>query len=1360
MFRRASAAVFTLAATFAAVHLGSPSAAAPSVMADAKSPAIADSVSTPAYAGGCSAYASTGAAKPETGPQDENAAAATSVIDSFFSLDAGRNPALPSTVRFAIVLAPDPRHTNLSLMFDREMAMLVQAAQDQGYDYNSSWLPWKQDSSPALTHLGDRQYAEDLTSQRENCPGVILFRRRTQPGTEDFRQGLVVFVVGEQATGGINEGQWFNALLWLSKHAGLNGPDASAGKTPTKSIAGDGILRILGPTFTGSLPALRRNLKALYDPDPPQAGGAPAPPAILREIFPSARILSGSVSSCSAVQWFERELPRDTAKPPATATWHIDFGTFQENDSVHIFRLMKFLSSQGTPPSDTAILSEDDTAYSEHERVDSPCDFPYAQDNRPIHLVFPRDISALRSAYEKQAVFEGSGPGLKDRAHPILHDDASSDSGQSEITDTIASSSGSVAAIDQEASLYGIVSILRNHHSRYLILRCTNPLDFLFLTRFFHRAYPQARIVTVGSDLLFRREIDTTEFRGVLAVSSYPLLPRAQHWSRITEDKWNEQDHNHLVFQGSLAEGMYLAARYTLQGANLPSPNSDPQTDQSSAVPLIPFQQPPPECVAMTGPCPALKMYRAFPAPDYSDPFWFHPTISAPNSTHEKFSTHPSTWISAVGRDGYWPIAVINKDQIAGICLEDEDNRCAENASGKAPPVSTVLDLIEPDPAKLAKTGDPHTPASALVQHYEFKRAAPQDQPRVFNPRLRMSLPLPWILAALLASALLGYQVWGFINGGVNPSDGLFSVFRLSEDPAHGVLLAVGCSLSVMLLFELGGVFFVPPDFFLISGSKAYIFTVFTVLLIAIVVICCWFVRRKAQLEELGAPPDPGYLFRALGACAGSGILFMVLFWFCYLSRLDQVNAIPRFYRMIHITDGVSPLLPVLLLTFGFYLWNWQAIAGDLMLARGCPTLPRLRREGAIPGGWFQIGPLGRTFPPQPAAGDGPNTLEAENTRISHTLGREILRFAHPFCFANRIIAAPVFLFIATCVCFEWTRNLPLLGLESSSFNIVVDGILLIALLFTATEALRLYSTWVQLRTLLLALGRLRLRRTICRLRPIEANSIWSVSGSVRRVQYDLFRDQLDAAKRLLRLTHGNSLGHGPLQYLPNVELYGECFAELIESQNPTRTAWCSPIAPTTPAEPAAAPPPRELRDVLADAAGEVCNRLIGIWDAETESLNLEGVGAASDDHSKEIPLSGEAKVRAAEEFVAYHYISFIQNIVARMRTMTLSMICLFITVCSAISFYPFVPRTEVSVWLAINLLLIGAAVAYVYAGMERDEILSYIASTTPGRLGTDFYVRLAGFLAGPLIGILTTQFPSITETALQWLQPGLDAIK
>ena len=1355
MFKRGSTVAFSLTVALAAAHFGSPSAAVPSGITAVRASVHPDMVPKATYTGGCSAYSASEGGKPHTDPEDENAGSATSVIDTFFSLDAGKNPALPSTVRYAIALAPDPRHTNLSVMFDREMALLVQAAQDQGYDYNSSWLPWKSDSLPALTHLGERQYAGDLTDQRESCPGVILFRRRNQTGAATFSNGLVVLVVGEQATGGINQGQWWNALAWLSQHAGL-APSSNAGKP----VADDGVLRILGPTFTGSLPSLRRNLKALYDPDPPQPGGASAPPATLREEFPVARVLSGSVSSCSAVQWFERELPR-AAK--SAAPWHIDFGTFQENDSVHIYRLMKFLSSQGTPPSDTAILSEDETAYAASERTDSPCDFPYAQDNRPIHLVFPRDISALRNAYEKQAVFASSEPGLKERAHPILHGDAADDTDQSEITDTIASSAGAVAAIDQEAYLYGLVSILRTHHARYLILRCTNPLDFLFLTRFFHRAYPQARIVTVGSDLLFRREIDTTEFRGVLSVTSYPLLPRSQHWSRITEDKWEEQSHNHLVFQGDIAEGMYFAARYTLQGANLPLPGSDPQTDQSPDVPLIPLQQTPPKCLDMPGPCPALQMYRAFPAPDFSDPFWFHPETAVKND----FATHPPTWISAVGRDGYWPIAVIKRDQIAGVCLEDENNQCPVGSPAKEPPVSTVLDLMEPDPAKLAKPGDLKTPASALVhqfvQHYEFKRASTPERPRILNPRLKISLPLPWIIAALLAAALLGYQVWGVMQGDVNPADGLFSVFRLSEDPAHGVLLAVGCSLSLMLLFELGGVSFVPPDFFLVSRSQAYIYAVFAILLVAIAILVVWFVRRKHKLESLGLPPDAGSLTRALATLVASCVLFVFLFWFCYLSRLDDVNAVPRFYRMAHITDGVSPLLPVLLLTFGFYLWNWQAIAGDLMLARGCPTLPRLRDEDEVKGGWFQLGPFGRTLFSQPAAGNGPNTLQPENNHISQTLGREILRLAHPFCFANRIVAAPLFLFIATCVCFDWTQNLPLLGLESSCFNIVVNGILLIALLFTATEALRLYSTWVMLRKLLLALGRLRLRRTICRIRPIEAGSIWSVSGSVRRVQYDLLHDQLDAANRLILLTSGTLEGAGPFTYLQKAAIYGKDFATHIESPALGEFAWNSQVTPPAPMPPEAPPyllPPLMLRDVLSDAVGEVCNVLTQIWSTETESINIEGLGTGGEENPKQIPLSDDPCDRAAEEFVAYHYIAFIQNIVARMRTMTLSMIFLFITVCSAISFYPFVPRTEVSVWLILNLVLIGSAVAYVYAGMERDEILSYIANTTPGRLGTDFYVRLAGFLAGPLIGVLTTQFPSITDTALQWLQPGLDAIK
>jgi hypothetical protein len=37
---------------------------------------------------------------------------------------------------------------------------------------------------------------------------------------------------------------------------------------------------------------------------------------------------------------------------------------------------------------------------------------------------------------------------------------------------------------------------------------------------------------------------------------------------------------------------------------------------------------------------------------------------------------------------------------------------------------------------------------------------------------------------------------------------------------------------------------------------------------------------------------------------------------------------------------------------------------------------------------------------------------------------------------------------------------------------------------------------------------------------------------------------------------------------------------------------------------------------------------------------------------------------------------------------------------------------------------------------MERDQVLSYIANTRPGRLGAEFWLKLSGFLVGPVIGI------------------------
>jgi len=93
--------------------------------------------------------------------------------------------------------------------------------------------------------------------------------------------------------------------------------------------------------------------------------------------------------------------------------------------------------------------------------------------------------------------------------------------------------------------MYGIVDSLRTHGIRFVVLRSTSTLDYLFLTRFLHRAYPDAFIVTAGPDMLFGREIDSTEFAsrssyGLSAPAAGSGLDRAtgfgaRHAHRVSE---------------------------------------------------------------------------------------------------------------------------------------------------------------------------------------------------------------------------------------------------------------------------------------------------------------------------------------------------------------------------------------------------------------------------------------------------------------------------------------------------------------------------------------------------------------------------------------------------------------------------------------------------------------------------------------------------------------------------------------------------------------------------------------------------------------------------------------------------------
>jgi hypothetical protein len=58
--------------------------------------------------------------------------------------EATKDPILiaPENLVFAIAMAPNPIATHLPLLFDRNIEIIEQAAQDNNYSYDSSWLPW------------------------------------------------------------------------------------------------------------------------------------------------------------------------------------------------------------------------------------------------------------------------------------------------------------------------------------------------------------------------------------------------------------------------------------------------------------------------------------------------------------------------------------------------------------------------------------------------------------------------------------------------------------------------------------------------------------------------------------------------------------------------------------------------------------------------------------------------------------------------------------------------------------------------------------------------------------------------------------------------------------------------------------------------------------------------------------------------------------------------------------------------------------------------------------------------------------------------------------------------------------------
>jgi hypothetical protein len=1276
-------------------------------------------------------------------------------------------------LKFVIATLPDPLHTHLSNAFDQSTAAIQEAAQDEGYDFDSSWLPWEQEKEEAYSRLDDQKQAYQERDDREKQPGVLLFRKasddskeptatgasatspvpRHQAGPHElgkqrleqaenqknknaangpqqvafvnkYQQGLVVFVVGEDATHGIHRQEFRNALKWIEMLS-------------IKGLGRRDRVMILGPSFSGSFASLAELLSE------------PEIAKVLNLTVNDGRALpvyAGAVSGSSSATWFQQQMKQKYGQTPPRVLFH----SFVQNDDQIVERFLNYMKEgqKGFEKAKVAILSEDETAYGKDVMEKAKPGVDQAKQSQPLKLFYPRDISALRGAYQSRSLFDNGSSDETQAPRRSLPTNLADPSGI--VHDSIHSYGGNQTPLAQEAFLLQIVNALRERGTRYVLLRGSNPLDQLFLTDFLHRLYPDGRLVIVTSDLLFIRERGATGLSGVMTLSTYPLSSLTRHWTERPPLPAADR-----VFSSDGSEALYNALRLLInadykdrkhpQKCHVSEPEGQDTAGAEDKIFL-----PPVSCIDS-------------PIGDYAPPLWI--ASSSCTETDKKMVCSypgPPVWLSVIGVNRFWPLVPLGSE-----------------------------------------------PASDQIPACDQKNVPSQGL-------LRLPLVMKLALLALVGFSL--FHLFCCARGSYMAKPAFRAYFAASGDPKQTALVWLGSTLVAVLGIVAGwncGVFH--------SANVVMPYSWLACFCTVAVGLLSWSAcilhnRRVKQLNPTyaskregrdtaarfeKAPADaatetiPALAYRRVRRWASSPLfrmlftivvplaailLFISGFVIPLESALRPENRVLTYWRSMNLGNGLSPIVPFFSLFIGLYIVFWYSLHGLALLGPDRPRLPRPKQlEFAI---------VSATKPE-----DTPNPdseLPATNQKTAEDDNKQILRMftqdaaddiefvARPLTFARRIkirskngkvpkssihlaVKSPVgilsFLLFAA-VGFGFVNAIPIRSLGHENYTRVFLLWLLLSASLMVAMCWRMYQTWGEVRQLLEYLDRMTLRRTMEAVRGFSWGSVWKMSGNVLEVRYKLISRQLEsmnhtiASLKRLKFTDDDSItpecAAALLRSLKEMHEAGQHFAKWYLKNYTNALAGDLTVF-------------RTFQKRVANVCGSLLrNLLLPSWRAENESLVLiEKLEAGPEGTAKQVaPLAKQDYVRNAEEFVCLTYLGFVQNILGRLRTMAISIVVLSVSCCIAISCYPFDPRQALSAAMIALFMMSSATLVFVYAGMHRDATLSHVTNTTPGELGYEFWMKLLVFVAPPLLGLLTRVFPGMTDFFFAWLQPGLSSLK
>jgi hypothetical protein len=421
-------------------------------------------------------------------------------------------------------------------------------------------------------------------------------------------------------------------------------------------------------------------------------------------------------------------------------------------------------------------------------------------------------------------------------------------------------------------------------------------------------------------------------------------------------------------------------------------------------------------------------------------------------------------------------------------------------------------------------------------------------------------------------------------------------------------------------------------------------------------------------------------------------------------------------YRSSYLFSGSAPTLPVLLLGGALAVYLISAFERMIFYKPRIPSLPQCDESTRCP---------------------NPTVLRTLDRLLSEPLNQ--WRFA--------LLAGSVLLFLL----FHWVvQDANPRSLAHGRLDTIIDllsGCVAVLLIFDLFMAM---ATWFLLRTdCLLPLGRSPLRWGFTWIKGWSWKRIWAPGAMSPERIYDY----------LVRISEANR------RAMKDAPLEAE-FAALRDAlaKSPRYTDWANDVTTRL----------GSIHERLALTASEKLNGLQEIWSKDFGPIT--GTDVQERGLSQGLPLnpglfdikgqgfSGpwrESQDRVAnEEFVALLYLGYIRMVLLQIRNRVLVASAMYVLLLWSLTSYPFLNHHYILVGLISLLVILSASSLWIYSQMHRDDILSRTTETHSGSLGLEFFLKVSSIIGIPLLTLIASQFPGVSNLVFSWLEPGLSSMK